>query len=57
MWDMKADFTATNPTLIGFDGSFVLEVSGETTVEEDQPPPERAEEGEVIGGVYFSRRF
>ena len=50
MRDMKADFATSNPTMTGVDWSFVLEVSGETAVEEGEAQLE-AEEGEVIGGA------
>ncbi|GMN66605.1 hypothetical protein TIFTF001_035669 [Ficus carica] len=43
MRDMKAGFTAANPSLVGVDWSFVLAESEETVAEE---PPE---EGEVTG--------
>ena len=50
MRDMKAGFATSNPTMTGVDWSFVLEVFGETAVEEGEAQLE-AEEGEVIGGA------
>ncbi|GMN19417.1 hypothetical protein TIFTF001_039813 [Ficus carica] len=44
MWDMKAGFNLTNPTVTGVDWSFVPEISGETAAEEGQASPEGLEE-------------
>ena len=51
MQDMKADFTMFNPTVIGADWSFMPEISGETTAEEDGMATGGAEEGEVTRGI------
>ncbi|GMN21213.1 hypothetical protein TIFTF001_047253 [Ficus carica] len=45
MRDMKAGFTAANPSLVGVDWSFVPAESEETTVEEI------SEKGEVSGAA------
>ena len=51
MQDMKAGFTVSNPTVTGVDWSFVPEISGETTIEEEGAPQVEVEEGEVTGGA------
>ncbi|GMN30142.1 hypothetical protein TIFTF001_044433 [Ficus carica] len=57
MQDIKAGFNLTNPTVTGVNWSFVPEISGETTAEEGQVPPEGLEEGEVTGGTHVAENM
>ncbi|GMN60813.1 hypothetical protein TIFTF001_029914 [Ficus carica] len=57
MWDMKASFTITNPTVTGVEWSFVPEVSEETAAEEGQAPPGGPKEGEVTGGANIAENM